>query len=1444
MKSNNDLGGRIYFFKSDKSQNPRDCFSPLLEVNSNFDNLKSLHLGNGKAYGITTNNELLEWEYEKKKTKKHIPINTPQDKEKEKDTSENTNITSSKIRSKKTDYYFLLSKPSYRYHKMKIKSITLNKTMCLSIDINGNVLVWGQSKDGLLGLGYDINSVEVPTILEGLVDIIDISLSDYHAVALNSSGNAFSWGLGKYGELGLERSIYSPVPQQMNTEGLYSRVFCGNLITCFLDFEGHFSYFGVIIKQLGGNSSTLTTKNLLNDQNFDSKNIFLEKEIEELEDQKFKEIIIGNGFIGLLGITGTLFTLEYNDKLTMLYSKYYLYNIIVAKNEIFGLAKDNVKIFDNKNNLGQNNLINSINEEKIKTNYYLCRWNSKSSSENEVCSDTWTTTIWKFKDDFATTIDKCRLIDSNDNKNIILFLDMDEKYNTNLNTSMLNSNKKMLDLSTNNDLSLLDSSMNNNTTVMENIMLFNSNKKKLPEKILDYDSEFDDSFNLKYKRTKAKSKSILKDLPSIGTIRSRSGSKYLNKSYNISYQNSGFNLNKSNFVHFGNNNISAIGLNNSGYLNKKSALIPNSNNYKKNGNNNLQNYNNLSNQFSHNKVSNFNQNSKSSLSFNNNDISKENNDLDNNLSNINDISGNNLSSSINNYNSNQKKLKKDKDNDNVNIYEESIDVKEKELNKYRTEIDDIIANYKNKQNIKKNNLMNKYGLSKENNINYINKQNLSKENTININNNEKNEINNNILNELNIEDDSPFKIDLNKRYEGENDQNIELINSNIKDKNKKTLFKRINQSTDKKNKIDGNQEIIKNLTKYFLINKTNNKKRFKNQKNQLENEIVYNNMSQETFENKYNINNNSLITENRYNLLIPNSELEKRNCLSEGNDIAEKDEKDEKEDNKKKNIFSENNNDIIYSPAFNNGNKKQNRINDLINKKEIIDKDINNINIKPKTEDKNNNINSNTKKEEENNNLRNINNNKNSRFSFKNDILKNLNQQKAVEINIKEKKNEKSKDNLIAQNINNINLDYNIIGSEIKEKTNLELYKKNNSNKNNTNLNTNTNNNTIKNSSNISYKISEQKKNSEVEAFPKNYNYKEVKSIKQNKQYANNNSNQKQKNDLNENDNGLGNNINNNNPTYNNVKTFYSKVNTTNINTNSNKKTAINSGNQQSNINNINYNRTEPSTLKYNNKNNKMSILNPEEVFQKDNNDYNKIDNDDKKYMNMPMKLEDIEKKNKKNYQKQNLDDYDFDDFNGNNNFNEEDREPDLNNCDYKETETNENEYEDEQNDKNTKINNKKILQKENNYNYSINYNNNNLKKNNIYHIDKIQTNNLNYQNNNSNIANKKKSPNMKITKSTLTLFFIILQHYTRKRCLQMCAYEIANFQKKYEKNLSLKLLFLVVKKRIIFYKLKFFHRMKKIYKYLVKYKKTNNMINKEYNQKKIQQYNNRRYKK
>ena len=1360
MKENNS-NGKIFFFKTDKSSNPKDNFSQLLEVNSNFDNLKSLNLTNGKAYGITINNELLEWEFEKKKTKKNISSLNPEN-------SENSqNNTQSSFHNKKTDYYFLLSKPSYRFHKMKIKSLALNKTMCLSLDINGNVYVWGQNKDGLLGLGYEVNSVENPTILDGLTEIVDISLSDNHAVALNSSGIPFSWGLGKYGELGLERSIYSPVPQQMNTESIYSRVFCGNLITCFLDFEGHFSYFGVIIKQLGGNSSTVTTKNLLNDQNIDSKSIFLEKEFEELEDQKFKEIVIGNGFIALLGNTGTLFTLEYNDKLTMLYSKYYLYNIVVAKNEIFGLAKDNVKIMENKNdNINEDKLINSTNEEKIKTNYYLCRWSSKSSSENEVCSDTWISTIWKFKDEFTNIIENGKLLDTNDNRNILLLLDSDAKYSNNLNTSVLNPNKKLLDLSTtNNELSMLNMTMNNNTTITENIMMFNLNRKKIPEKILEYEAEFDDTFNLKYKRTKAKSKSILKDLPYIGTIRSRSVSRILNKSYNASFQNSAINLNKSNFMNFGNNNnISAIGPNTSTFLNKKSVLIPTSNNYKKTSGkiftNNLHNYNNLSNQNNNSKNKNnyFTQNSKSSFSLNNNDISKDNNDIDNNFN----ISGNNFSAS--NYKNNQK----EKDNDNVNIYDQSIDVKERELNKYRSEIDDIIANYKNKQSIKKNNLLNKYGLSKENNINitnqnrqenYINNQNISRDNflDINIKDQIENSNNKNNFNDINIENDSPFKMDLNKRYDAENDLNNNIMNISIKDKKNKydkekinnnlNLFKRIVQSSEKKN--PNKNEIMKNIQYYFKINKVNSKNRNK-RKNykgiRSENEIEFNMNREETFQNVNNNDikgkSNSFIINNPLNLFISNSDISNiipTKCLSEGNDILHDDEYSNEDSNnirreenkyannnfemnqnnnkKEINIIENNNNldyfdnELISSPAFNNGNMQKNRLSDLIINEANKNKDKNgkNIGFNLQYNNKNKDI-----KKEKNNNSNNLaikstvytntnnNTNKNSRFSFGNNSnIKNNVKQNINNSNINNNKQENSNTNLIIQNINKINLK-----SDKKEN----------------NINAETNKNNINN----------------------NINNKEIKDIKQNKVKItkNNNINQKIKS------------LDSNQPKNNNIKKYII-----------NNKIPKNLNNQQKNIQNNN---------KETNKN-KNQIKNEEENTEKN-----------------------------KNFKKQNMEDYNFDDIN-------EDQKiiSKLNNR--KQVENNKN---------------NKIYKKENIYSYEIGENNkkNVYNSNNNYTIDNIN-NNVNYQN--EDIDN-----NSRINKSSVSYFVYVLTKYLQKKCYLLCAYEIANFQKKYEKNLSLKLLFVVIKKRIIFYKIKFFHRYKKIYKYLVKYKKNNNDIS-GYNQKK-----------
>ena len=580
--------GKIYFFKTGLSEDPSNTFGSLLEVNSNFDILKSLHICGGKALGITSNNELLEWEFDSKQSQKSNPsIPSP---------LSSINLTKSKSKTiKKNDFYFLLFKPSYHFHKIKFISINLNKTMCLGLDTSGNVLVWGQNNEGLLGLGYDINSVETPTILTKLKDIKEISLSDYHAVVLNNNGNAFSWGLGKYGELGLERTIYTPTPQQILTDTIYTHVFCGNLITCFLDGNGHFYYFGVVIKQLGGYSNTITLKSLLNDQTYqDGKNIYFEKEIEELENENFKNIVIGNGFVALLSKNGLLYVLEYNNKLSMLYSKFFLYNITVSYNEIYGLARERPKIEKIKN---------------FKDNYYLCRWNSKCSSENDLYSDIWSTTIWKFKDDFQL-ISTCKLLESNNNRSLLLLKDEDEKYN--LTNSIFNPHRKNLEMSgNNNDTSLLDNSVNNQNMTALGDMIINHQKKILPEKFLEYNSQYDDSYNIKYKRCKIK----------------------LNVRTGIDTSNS--------------------------YINNKSK---NMTHIFKTSQNNI-----------------FNKINSSLSPFNDNNIS--NNNLQSGSFNVHFDNG--------------------KENDNVNIYrpedEDLVDIKEKELDKYRNEVDNIINNFKIKK---------------------------------------------------------------------------------------------------------------------------------------------------------------------------------------------------------------------------------------------------------------------------------------------------------------------------------------------------------------------------------------------------------------------------------------------------------------------------------------------------------------------------------------------------------------------------------------------------------------------------------------------------------------------------------------------------------------------------------------------------------------------------
>jgi len=122
--------------------------------------------------------------------------------------------------------------------------------------------------------------LENPTKLETLKYINEISFSESHAIAINFSGDLFAWGQGKYGELCLESTVFSPFPTKMKTynQREYKKVFCTDLLTCLIDKDGLFSYFGVVIPIFKGSNHSSTLKNIFKDEtNIDPKVMFVEK---------------------------------------------------------------------------------------------------------------------------------------------------------------------------------------------------------------------------------------------------------------------------------------------------------------------------------------------------------------------------------------------------------------------------------------------------------------------------------------------------------------------------------------------------------------------------------------------------------------------------------------------------------------------------------------------------------------------------------------------------------------------------------------------------------------------------------------------------------------------------------------------------------------------------------------------------------------------------------------------------------------------------------------------------------------------------------------------------------------------------------------------------------------------------------------------------------------
>ena len=97
---------------------------------------------------------------------------------------------------------------------------------------------------------------------------------------------------------------------------------------------------------------------------------------------------------------------------------------------------------------------------------------------------------------------------------------------------------------------------------------------------------------------------------------------------------------------------------------------------------------------------------------------------------------------------------------------------------------------------------------------------------------------------------------------------------------------------------------------------------------------------------------------------------------------------------------------------------------------------------------------------------------------------------------------------------------------------------------------------------------------------------------------------------------------------------------------------------------------------------------------------------------------------------------------------------------------------------------------------------------------------NKNNNNNNAMINYLRKTGGKKgVNKYSIKFFEFLLMDVMRKCVIIHCMKHIAKYEEFRGKKYGVKILFRTMKRRTIFYKIKFFHRFKKIYKFIVRYK-------------------------
>lgn len=130
---------------------------------------------------------------------------------------------------------------------LQIKQMACGDSHCLAISTDGEVYSWGRNQNGQLGLGHHDDSLrpqKVPTF-QG-VEVKMVAAGAEHTVAITASGKLYGWGWGRYGNLGLGDQKDRAVPAEVTTlnREKMKMVACGWRHTIVVSESGNIYSYG------------------------------------------------------------------------------------------------------------------------------------------------------------------------------------------------------------------------------------------------------------------------------------------------------------------------------------------------------------------------------------------------------------------------------------------------------------------------------------------------------------------------------------------------------------------------------------------------------------------------------------------------------------------------------------------------------------------------------------------------------------------------------------------------------------------------------------------------------------------------------------------------------------------------------------------------------------------------------------------------------------------------------------------------------------------------------------------------------------------------------------------------------------------------------------------------------------------------------------------------